>query len=392
MLWFSVGFVSFAEAQSYSTIVDDRMQTDGVEVPVVLDETEQRSGLELGAVLSAAYDSNIFLSNNKPASDMVTRVGPTIDYAKGDSVEGEGAFVKFAYQPTAVIYAKNHQDNRVDQLAMLTAGWRGKASSVTYSGTVRNLGDATADTGEQTDRVETDNRILAAWNPREKITVELGMENSIAKYSDSALFDSSETSGYIAVLYAYSPKTTLGAAYQVGRLNEDGGGDQTIQQVTAKFAWQPREKIIISLEAGAEHRNAEADTEVNPVIEFRADWTPRQGTKLYLVGYQRQEASAYYAGQDYNVIGATAGVSRRIVGNWTARLDAGIEKVKYSSVSTSATIGRSDRIWFVRPALEYQFSHALDFSLFYRVSDSSSTARDFGYRQQLAGIELIYKF
>ncbi len=392
MACLSAGLISSIAAQDYAPIVDDRVKTDVVEVPVISEEMNQRSGLELAAVLSAAYDSNIFLSNSNPASDMVTRVGPAIAYTQGNAVGDEGGFVKFAYKPTAVIYSKNHEDNRVDHDAMLTAGWRGKASSVTYSGAVKNLGDATADTGEQTDRVETENRILAAWNPREKITVELGVGNRMAKYSDSALFDSSETYGDVAVLYAYSPKTTIGAAYQLGRLNVDGGSDQTIQQFTARFAWQPREKIIISLEAGAEHRKANREAEVNPVIEFRADWTPRQGTKVYLVGYQRQQASAFYAGQDYNVIGATAGVSRRIVGNWTARFDAGLEKVNYSRVSGIGVSGRQDEIWFVRPALEYKFSESLDLSLFYRMSDNDSSDQDFGYRQRLAGIELLYKF
>lgn len=388
----SACLVTVSRGQNYSPIVDDRVEADVVEVPAIPDEAEKRGGLEIGAVLSTAYDSNIFLSGNKPVADVVTRVGPAIAYTQGDPLEGEGGYIKFAYQPTGVIYAENSEDNRVDQEAALTAGWRGKASSITYTGAFRDLGDATADTGEQTDRIEVDNEVLAAWIPREKITVALGVGNRKAEYSDPALFDSNESYGKVAVVYTYSPKTRIGAAYQIGRLNVDGGADQTIQQVTATFAWQPREKIRISLEAGAEHRKAEDGTEVNPVIEFRADWTPRQGTALYLVGYQRQEASAYYAGQDYNVIGATAGVSRRIVGNWTARLEAGLEKVTYSRVSGTGASGRKDRIWFVRPALEYRFTEALDLALFYRMSDDSSTAAGFGYRQQLAGIELIYKF
>ncbi|MEO5913271.1 MAG: hypothetical protein ABIS50_03490 [Luteolibacter sp.] len=388
----SACFVSSVRGQNYSPIVDDRVETDVVDVPVISQEVEHRGGLELGAVISTAYDSNIFLSKKDPTPDSVTRIGPAVSYTQGDAKEGEGGFIKFAYQPTGVIYAEHGSDNRIDQQAALTAGWRGKTSSVTYVGAARKLGDATADTGQQTDRIEFENEVIAAWMPREKITVELAAGNSKSDYADPTLYDSHEAYGRLGVRYAYSPKTEVGMAYQVGRLVVDGGSDQTLQQVTVNFAWQPREKIKIALQAGAEHRDAKDGSEVNPVLESRIDWTPRQGTNLFLAGYQRQEASAFYAGQDYSVLGATAGISQRLGGNWTARLEAGREKVAYSRVSGSGASGRKDAIWFVRPALEYKLTDAVDVSFFYRISNDSSTAREFGYRQQLAGIELTYKF
>ncbi len=392
MACLSACLVASVRGQNYSPIVDDRVQTDVEEIPVIFNEVERRGGLELGAVISAAYDSNIFLSRNNPDSDLVTRIGPAIAYTQGDPKEGEGGFIKFAYQPTGVIYAEHGDDNRIDQQAALTAGWRGKATSLTYIGAARKLGDATADTGRQTDRVEIENEILAAWVPREKITVELAAGNLKSEYSDPTLYDSNEAYARLGLRYAYSPKTELGIAYQVGSLRVDGGSDQTLQQITASLLWQPREKIKIALQVGAEQRKSEDGTEVNPVLESRIEWAPRKGTELYLAGYQRQDASAYYAGQDYNTLGATAGISQRLGGNWTARLEGGREKVTYSRVSGSGSSGRKDTIWFVKPALEYKFTDALDVSIFYRVSDDSSNAKNFGYSQQLAGIELTYKF
>ena len=381
------------QAQNYSPIVEDRVETGIVqEFPVIPEETEVPGGLEIGAVISTAYDSNIYLSRTNPESDTVTRFGPGISYTQGNATEGEGGFIKLAYQPTGVFYSRNPSENRVDHVAALTAGWRGKQSSITYVGAARKLGDATAETGSQTDRLELENEIRVAWMPREKITVELAAGSLKSEYADPALFDSSETYAKLGLRYAYSPKTEIGVAYQAGRLEVDGGSNQTLQQLTLSLAWQPRQKIMVNLQAGVEHRDAQSGSSVNPVIDGRIAWKPRDGTELYLSGYQRQEASAYYAGQDYEVLGATAGVSQRLGGNWTGRLDVGREKVTYSRVSGFGTSGRKDSIWFVRPALEYKFTDALGFSVFYKISDDSSTARDFGYRQKLAGIELNYKF
>ncbi|MEO8615118.1 MAG: outer membrane beta-barrel protein, partial [Luteolibacter sp.] len=305
---------------------------------------------------------------------------------------GEGGFIKVAYHPTAVIYAKNDSDNRVDQQALLTAGWRGKVTQLTYKGAIQKLGDATADTGRQTDRLEFENELRAAWQLREKVTLELAIGNQQSDYSDPTLFDSSKIYAEIASRYAYSPKTQLGLAYQVARFKVQGSPDQDTHQLTGGIDWQPREKIRIFLKAGGEYRKVANDSQVNPVLEGRTEWTPREGTGIYITAYQRQTTSAFYAGQIYTAKGVTAGVSQRLNTNWTARFEGGMEKATYSRVSGSGASGRSDRIWFVRPSLEYKISDEFNVAVFYRASEDSSNDPSFGYAQQMAGVEFVYKF
>ncbi len=389
---------SFA-AQETSPIINERMDSSVEAVvetvplpPVVQQDQVKHDGWELGTLISAAYDSNIFLSSSKPTSDMVFRIGPVIAYSTGDPATAEGGFVKVAYRPTAVIYAENDSDNRVDQQALLTAGWRGKTTELTYKGAIQKLGDATADTGRQTDRLEFENELRAAWRPREKLTLEWAIGNQQSSYSDSTLFDSNKIYSEIVSRYAYSPKTQLALAYQVARFQVQGSPDQDTQQLAAGFDWQPREKIRILLKAGAEYRKVAKDSQVNPILESRVEWTPREGTSIYVTAYQRQTTSAYYAGQIYNAKGVTAGVSQRLSAKWTARVEGGFEKATYSQVSGSGASGRNDRIWFVRPALEYKLTEEANVALFYRASKDSSNDPAFGYAQQMVGFEFIYKF
>ncbi len=378
-------------AQEVTTSVNDRVEPDAIELPPVAPET-RRDGLDLDAVISAAYDSNIFLSKQRPESDLVSRLGVSAAYAQGSADEGEGGYLQFAYRPTAVVYAENGSGSRIDQQAALSAAWRWNATKLSYTGLVRKLGDATADTGRQADRVESANELRAAWSPREKISLEAAAGYGQTNYDDPAFFGSSDAYGEVALLYAYSPKTAIGAAYRAGRFKVDGADDQTTHQISGTIGWQPREKIRLKLQAGAERRRTENGSETNPVVDGRLEWTPREGTSLYLTGYQREEASAFFAGQNYNVKGATAGISQRLGGNWTARLEGGRESATYSLVAGSGASGRKDTIWFVRPALEYRISDVMDISLFYRVSDNRSTDAAFGYDQRLGGIELNYQF
>lgn len=394
MACISASIATPVQAQEVSTAINDRVESGDGSMPALpaVDGPEKTSGLDIGAIISAAYDDNIFLSRTKPESDMVYRVAPAVAYTHGDPEEGEGGFIKFAYRPTGVVYADNKDDNRIDHQAAIMAGWRGKVTKLTYTGTGEKLGDAVADTGRPTDRFAFENEIRGAWIPREKITLEAAVGNSKTDYADPEFFDSRKTYGEVAVRYAYSPKTEVGLAYQAGRFKVEGADKQTTQQITATIAWQPREKIRVTVEAGGEQRKTENGTDINPVAEGRVEWQPRKGTSLYLAGYQREEASAFYVGQNYSVKGFTAGVSQRLGGNWTARLEGGREGTSYTQVAGSGTGGRKDRIWFMKPALEYKITDDFDISLFYRVSDNSSTDDDFGYDQKMAGIELNYKF
>ncbi len=384
--------VHMVRGQEVSPVVDTRVESGPVLETAETADDGRSGGLELGIVVAAAYNTNIFLSKNDEVSDMVYRVAPLIAYTQGDSKAGEGGYIRVAYQPALVLYGSQSGNNRVDQSAGLEAGWKGKLSKLTYQGDVRNSGDATADTGTQTDRLELENEIRAAWLVREKVSLEAAAGGSQTKYENSSLVDSGRYYGEVAVRYAYSPKTEVGVFYQAGRLKIRGADSQTIQQVAGSFNWQPREKISFKIDAGAELRRADGSSTTNPLLNARFDWTPREGTRFYLSAYQRQEVSALNQGQIYEVKGMTAGLFQRLGGNWAVRLDGGYEVADYIPDSTTGALSREDTIWFVRPSLNYQFSDELDGVLFVEASDNDSTDADFGYDATLTGVELTYKF
>lgn len=386
------GMAASLSGQEYSTVVEDRVETGAVQPPLAEEEEVRRGGWDISAVVSAAYDDNIYLSSKNPESDTVIRVAPTVGYAFGDPKDGEGAFIKAAYRPTGVMSLDHGSENRVDHQAIGTAGWRGKVTRIAYSGGFQKLGDATPDTGRLTDRVEFANEVRAGWSPVEKVTLEVAGGNEKNDYMDPAYFDSSKVYGEAAVRYAYSPKTELALIYQVGRFKVDGTGPQHSQQVAGAIVWQPREKIRLNLLAGAEYRRYDNGSGVNPVLSGRLDWTPRKGTEFFVNGFMREEASAYFAGQNYSARGFSAGIAQRIAGDWSAKLEGGYETNSYEQVSGTGTGGRKDQIWFIKPALVRKFGKQSEVSFFYQASDNSSTDPGFGYRDNMIGVELNHKF
>lgn len=396
VVWIASGLIAMdvppARSQEYRTAVDGRVGVEEV-YPVIIDETpEPAEGWEFGAMVSAAYNDNIFLSSTRPEDDFVFRAAPRIAYQRGTPDEGEGFDVSIGYRPTAVVYADHGSDNRIDHEAVAVVGWRGKVSRVVYSGAFAKLGDATPETGRQTDRIAFSNELRAAWIAREKIALEAAVGSRESDYLDPFYFDSRKDYIEAAVRYAYSPKTEIGIIYQAGRFHVDGSGDQETHQLTGNLVWSPRSKIRIDLEAGAEHRKTDAGSQTNPVLEGRVDWTPRKGTEFYVNAFMREEASAFYAGQNYSLHGVSGGVRQRLGGGWAADLQTGWERYQYERVSGSGASGRDDRIWFFRPALVYEFQSESELSLFYRFSENDSNDPAFGYDQQMVGLELNHRF
>jgi Putative beta-barrel porin 2 len=389
---FWVSLLTYAQSQEISSIVNDRVESADMNVPNLTNDQQRRGGLKLGVIVSAAYNTNTFLSRDNPVPDSVFRVGPSISYTQGDSKEGEGGYIQLAYQPTGVIYGKSKSNNRIDQIAALAAGWRGKSSKVTCMGIARQLGDAIPDTGVRSDRVELESELRAAWTVREKISLEVAAGGSSDKFENPDLVSSGRIYGEVALRYAYSPKTQLGLAYRAGQLKIENSDDQATQQLSGSIDWQPREKIFVKLEGGAEMRRFDGGTKTNPIVKARIEWQPRQETKLFLTAYQRNEVSALNQGQVFNVKGITAGISQRLGSKWTAKLETGFEKATYFAVQSNGLSARNDEGWFVNPSLTYLISDQCNVSLFHRTSSNTSSDQNFGFDDALTGLELNYQF
>lgn len=351
-----------------------------------------KQGLAVGVAVSAAYDDNITLASVAPEKDFVFRAAPSFAYMQGNADSKDGGYLKVAYQPTAVVYADHGNENRVDQDVLWDARFRGRVVSLAYGGHVQHLGDPTPDTGKPTERWVADQVIRAAWTLREKLSVAAAGGQSSTFYQDRGLADSRETYGEAALRYEYSPKTRIGLAYRAGQVEVDGAGDQIVQRGTARMEWKPREKIAVDLEAGAEHRTFALGSSTKPVVEAKVAWTPAAGTQFSLGGYHRTEVSAYFAGQNYDVSGVSAGVSQRLGKRWTALMEGGLENASYWRFSGTGTADRRDRIVFLRPSVRYQINDDCQLEWFYRYECDNSNQAGFGYGDHTVGVRLGYQF
>lgn len=402
--WYSLMLLLWAAApaaaQEYQSIVsarelprmDERVQPARAAWRDLEGDGKTKPGFDIRLAVSAAYDDNIFLSATEPKADAVLTVVPQVAFATGPGEGADGAYVKAAYLPALVIYQENSGSNRVDHDLQVAAGWRGKALALAYEGGLRRLGDATADTGAPADRYEYRNIARVAWQLRGKFALETAAGISGTLYDNRTYFDTRQFYGEASLIHEYSPKTRIALVYLVGREQVDGSGDQSVQRLLCRIAWQPREKISVDLAAGIEHRKYDLGSGTEPLLEARIGWRPRDGTEIHVSGFLREEASGFYAGQNYQLANLSAGISQALGRGWTARIDGGYERASYVRVSGGGPADRVDRILFIQPALEYAAGDSFRIGLFHRFSDNSSNGDGFGYENHQTGVRMEYNF
>lgn len=371
--------------------VEDRV--GGVEWTPVRDELPEpaESGWDLGLVLEMAYDDNIFLSSTLPESDLVISVTPKVGYIAGRD-DGEAAYLKFAYRPSAVIYVENGDETRLDHRLNLEGAINGRRTGLRFTGNLDRLGGATPEIGAQVDRTEYAAELRAAWRPREKLALEIAGGVQGSDYDDGVFADSQERYLEAALRYAYSPKTEVVLAVAGGTVEVDQAMDQDFLRATARAIWKPREKLSFDLEAGVEHRDYGVGSDTFPVLDGRMIWTPQEGTEVFIAGYLREETSAIFSGENIEVAGFEAGVARRFGEYWTARLAAGYETADYKVVSGPGVGGREDGIFFIRPSIEYQLTDRFRIGAFYRYEQNDSNVFAFGYDVNQFGVDAELDF
>lgn len=351
----------------------------------------RREGFRLGVEMSIAYNDNIFLSATAPEADFVSKVTPTIVYSKGDPGAG-GGFMEFAYRPSAVLFVENSGENRVDHDTTLAIGYDGAKSSIVYRGAYRQLGDATPETGARADRSEYESEVRAAWNATAKVQLEAAVAVTGADYDDRTLADSNSTTGELAVRYAYSEKTELGVEFSSGSVEVDGAPKQDFQRVVTRLTWKPREKWTVNLGIGAEKRDYSNGSDSFGVFDAQVDWTPREGTSLFVAAYRREDVSAVFAGQNIEVTGIKGGIRQKLGERWEGTLETGYEINDYKSVSAGAVGGRSDGVFFIQPGVEYTLSDRFKMGMYYRYGTNDSNNAAFGYDNHQIGLNLKYEF
>lgn len=357
--------------------------------------------------LNGTYDDNIFIQPNDKVADFLFTAAAGValgfwdyegqmerflDREHGVTFfeKGDGDFFLIDYTAIALVFAKTSSQNAFDQEASFDAQWQGERLTLGASGRFESKSEANIDVGTRVRRRTLNFDVTSKYALTEKTALEVDFFHTNNDPED--FVRSVEWRNEDFLEYHATPLLDLAIGGAVGRVQVESSPDQDFERALGRARYSVTEKIAAEIRGGVEFRqsNGETGDRVSPIIELRATYEPAAATRIELEAYRRVEPSAFRPDQDYTVTGFDLSASREVRAGLRLAVDGGYQNSDYTETRNES--GRTDRFFFVRPRLLYNFARwgSAELSYEFRQNDSTRNGSSFDNNQISFRTSFVY--
>ena len=351
--------------------------------------------LDLGASLAVAYDDNIRVTNNRSKEgDEITTIGGRVVASLGDYVERQGSFVFVDYSLWGNLFAKYGDQDSLDQNGTLDALYRQDRLSLESVSRVVIDHDATSDVTARQSNEDYDETLALRYHYSDKTTL-----NTIVRVNlNNSEFgqDNQQYTINEAIDYQFSDRTSLGFGLLFGRLNSGDGLHENFESPTVRATYRVAEKISVSGALGVDirERGAPEGTGATPVFVLESQWTPYEGTSLFLSGFRRVDASESLGGEDFTSTNLALSLEKRVFEHYSV-----VDSVDYSHNDYTVVNGRginaparTDDYYFFRIGLTYKALKYFEYGLYYRRQENDSNLGIYTYASNRVSLQCAFLY
>lgn len=356
---------------------------------------------------TATYDDNIFIQPNDEVADYIFTIEPGLAFGFWDENEERAREVERQFGPSLVgrtegslflvdytaigrLFARTTSQSALDHDGRVEVRWQGEKLRFGALLHLESKSETNIDIGDRVRRRRAAGGITAAYQLTEKSSLGLGASHTI---NDPENFDrTTESRGEGSFDYAATPLVRLGLGLAGGEVDDEGGAEQVFERVLGRAAYSMSEKMEATFRGGVEFRQSDGrrGDAANPIFEVRAEWRPAGETHLALEAFRRVETSALQAEDDFTLTGFGISARGGVRGGFHISLDGGYRISEYG-----ASLGepsRTDRYYFVRPGLFYNFAswQHIGVTFEHRRNNSDRAASDFTNKQISVQVGLQY--
>jgi hypothetical protein len=362
----------------------------------------------MGLQIRGVYDDNISFSSSGGLGGYYFAIEPSVNLGFGDSVGGEGNYIRFNYKPSFFVFVDHDEENSIQHIISLGAYHRFSRLALTLDQGIElldnaNLNTSTSglsnsgiiDVGGQNPVNLYNTRLDATYDLTGKTFLSGGLGFSISDYREN-LTSSAYLSGNIFINYNYSPKLVIGLG-GTGGYNwvESPSPNETFEQVNLRVGYQVTGKISLSASGGVEFRQFEGDARggyISPVYNLSATYQPFDGTTITLSGNGSIQNSAALAGQDYRTTNITAVVQQRFLTRMHLGLTVGYEHAEYFGAANGVTATRDDNYYFIQPSVDVTVTRWWIAGAYYLHREDNSSTEEFSFNNNQFGVRSEFTF
>ena len=388
--------------------------------------TARRFQYNFALTLGTTFDDNVFLETSSlKQSDVFFTIQPSVSlgFGGGEGDTGQGNVIRFTYSPQVLLYADHSELDTVQHFITLSGTYHLPRVTLTGSQGVQvldstdvgnpqpyNQGSSPAgltgtpvsnnpvsslnlDASQRTRLNLYSTSLDANYYVSDKVSYDAAIQFSDSDYQ--TLLSSSTLSGSFFFNYSPTGKTTLGLGVTGGYLfAEAPTPDQSFEQGNLRFSYAPSPKLLATGQVGLEVRQSSVrgGSDVSPVFELDASYSPFDGTFISLTGNRQTAASAVLGGQDYTLTGFSLSVSQRFFQRVFLRLGVGYSHLDYTAETNDVNAARSDDYYFLQPGVDINVRENVTAGGFYSLRSTTSSQRGRDYTDNQAGMRLSLGF
>jgi hypothetical protein len=253
-----------AQAASFASRIADS-ETVGINAlsPIgeVFESTTGRGfkgGFEYGLGVDSVYDSNFFLTENDPESELGINFAPWIGYSTDP--EG-GADVSFTanYRPVIRTYMENSDFNGVDQSGGVSMRIKGSKTVISARVNYDQSSGADRIIGEFVNESMFSAGIEGSYQIAPRTSVSASVTAAISDYDNNSIVGSDIYTAYIGGYWSATERISVGPAIRYVTSKSDNTGTRDSWQFLMQAQYRLREKIRLSAALGVEYATNSRD-------------------------------------------------------------------------------------------------------------------------------------
>lgn len=354
-----------------------------------------------GLLYRLIYSDGTPFAPGQHVSTIVQEFSPTLSLNIGDHWS-------LNYGATLSIYSSKQFANETDQSISLVGNTSYDDWSFGFSQSYATSDSILEQTQTQTEQQSYNTVFTANRQLGSQLSAQFGVNQSIGTTAENgANQDVDAWSGSAGLNYQFWSRFGMGITASGGVDLITPGANTTFEQGQVSLNYRPGDKLTLSLAGGMEVSQIMGAQLVNPTFNVSLSYQPMPQTLLTLTAGRTVNPSYF---QDLVTVDTTFGVglSQRLLQKLTLTANASYTTTPYigfaavndanafnlngAPIATYSSVTRQDDSTSLIVRLSCEVLKRGSVSVFYSVSDTSSTIQDFNLSTTQIGIELGYHY
>jgi len=318
------------------------------------------------------------------------------------------------YSPTFSYYSSPGFNNTMDEAVTLRGNWTSENWVFGLSQSYSSSSQPLIETGIQTEQEAYATALTASYQMGSELSLQLGLNQNFrdaegdvqASTNVPPLTDLHEWTGNGWLDYQAGKMFGMAMGLILGYDKVDPGSDMPYEQLQGKINFHPGPKLTLTLSGGVEDRQftgPSAPSLISPIFNGSLQYQIFQPTTI-IINASRTTTPSFLTNAEVQVSTSFSGsIRQQLSKKLSLEGDASYSTTPYTGIETAMVgfhfgnapalqVVRNDTTTSYRISLAYNIVERASLSIFYSLSDNTSSQSGFGYSSRQIGLSLSYQY